>query len=135
MAVGKLTAPKHGLAYELAKYAGALRGVPPDMLLSKDRSRHIAHVRFAIMWALREYNPRVFSYPNIAVRLGFEDHTSIMHGYYRACARRDNDFHFRQLTDRLLAFAKSRAPYLDTETRPAGGWADRVIEDDQANAA
>jgi chromosomal replication initiation ATPase DnaA len=127
--------PKQGLAYELVKYSATLRDVKPEDILARSRGAELFHLRFSIIWALRQYNPRVFSYPNIARRLGYLDHTSVMYGFNCACALRDSDHHFRNLSDRLLAFAQSRVGYLSRESRPRGGWGDGVVVDDLGEAA
>lgn len=113
------TAEPHrfGMTYELVKYAAALRDLTPDEVLAHTRSQSICQLRFAIIWALRQLNPKIYSYHQIKMALGYDDHTSIYNGYMRAVARRDTDHQFRYLTNRLLNFARSRSPYLATDRR------------------
>lgn len=100
--------PIFTLLPELVKYAAYLRGFEPELLTDRIKHREISWTRFGVIWAIRQVMKDIYSYPLLARRLGFKDHTSVLHGYRRAETLRDSDFRFKLFTDRLLAFAKSR---------------------------
>lgn len=79
----------------------AMSGVAVHRLVGPERTDRVAHVRFAIAWAVRR-RYRV-SYPTIAALLGRDDHTTAGHAVRRAEAMRTSDAAFRALTDALLA--------------------------------
>jgi hypothetical protein len=64
------------------------------------RSRKIAHARFGLMWVMK--HRLGWSYPKIAKRLGYEDHTSIIYGVRRAEEWRKFDLTFFAYTNDLM---------------------------------
>ena len=77
-------------AFDVVLYA---TGIARSELLSERRYTDLAHARFAVMLALRRYNPKVYSYPVLARVLGRKDHSTTHHGCKRAqelCAADEN---------------------------------------------
>lgn len=123
MAASRHRYPALIVSKKLVMAASQITNIPVEELLSRDRRQELAWTRFAIIWALRELKPYVYTYPRLAQILGFKDHTSIIHGYRQACAARDEDGLFKYLSDKLLALAKLSDPEraLDMEQRSKFG--------------
>lgn len=66
---------------------------------SRSRLRHVSQVRFVVAWLARQLTPA--SYPAIAAAIGYEDHTSAIHGYHRALELRRTYKHHRQMMDQF----------------------------------
>lgn len=81
-------------------------------LLRRNRERQYSHVRFGIIWVLRQLGG---SYNRIRDQLGFEDHKSVMYGHRQAALMRDTDPEYRQWTDDLLRYASTISPMVVAE--------------------
>lgn len=109
------TRPAFSVATQLIEEAGRQFGIDPVTLFRRGRFRDQAHPRFAVIWALRQFAPpdkrrHAYSYPRLARLLGFDDHKSVMHGYHRAVAMRDQDPNFRRITNELVTYAMTLGP-------------------------
>lgn len=83
----------------------------PEMF-SDTRVRRIARVRFAAIWALREWG---MSWKRIAKAVGYQDHTSAIHGYREAQRLRVSEPGFRELGDALLVHANETGTIREAE--------------------
>lgn len=69
-----------------------------------DRSRQDAHRRFLVMWLARRLGA---SWYHIARYMGYDNHTSALHGVRFTGARRRKDPEFRAFSDALLGELKN----------------------------
>lgn len=69
-------------------------------------SRPRARARQMAVWVLRTTCPRL-GYPRIAENIGYQDHSTALHGYRLIDVLRNQDGDVRHDTDALLARVKS----------------------------
>lgn len=113
-----ITRPAFGVATKLLTYASELYETDPWELVRVSGQRRKFHARWAVIWTLRQLNPPSsktgapvpYSYKRLARLLGFDDHTSVRHGEIEAAKLRAVDPKFRELTDKMLAFAQTCGP-------------------------
>lgn len=111
-----LTRPAFSVATKLISYAADLYEMDPWELVRSGRQRRKFYPRWAVIWTLRQLgapgsqqnNP--YSYPRLARLLGYGDHTSAIHGYNEIERMRRADPKLRELTDKMLAFARTMEP-------------------------
>ncbi len=112
------TRPVFSVASQLIEHAAKLYGVEPWKVVRKGRSRQLFMPRFAVIWALRQLRDPAdgsatpYSYSRLARLLGFDDHTSVLHGYRRAEGLRTTDRAFRDLTNELVVHAMASGPQI-----------------------
>src|SRR5687767_5679094 len=109
--------PTFSIVNDMLDAAADMFGIEPWDITKRGRSRQQFIPRFAVIWVLRQLSPEQgrgtnnpFSYPRLAKMLGYEDHTSVLHGYREAEKYRDKWPKFRRITDELLRFARSTEP-------------------------
>ena len=108
--------PTFSVAAELIEYAAHLYGIEPWDMARLGRQRRRFQPRFAVIWAMRQMAPgysthgNPYSYHRIAKMLGYEDHTSVIYGEREAAKMREADPKFRELTDKLMEFIRTRHP-------------------------
>lgn len=117
--------PAFNVANQLLAYAAELHQLEPWDLVKRGKLRQRFLPRFAVIWTLRQMCPpghrnnNPYSYPRLAKLLGYEDHTSIMYAEKEAAKQREIDPGFKELTDRLLAYAQSVEPRVQQITEAA----------------
>lgn len=66
---------------KIIEAVGGYLGISTKKLISRERRADIAFARHLAMWFCKKFTPR--SYPEIGMRFGGMDHTSVLHAYRR----------------------------------------------------
>jgi chromosomal replication initiator protein len=76
-----VTEPPRNYRREILREVAANRGVQPQEILSRDKTRRVVKVRDEVIWRWR--SELGYSYPKIARHIGMRDHTSALHAVRR----------------------------------------------------
>lgn len=77
----------------------------PLELVGRSRVTVVIKPRFALCWLIKQVSPNLAA-PRIAMLVGYEDHTSVLHALRRADELRGKDEGFAWSTDQLLIIAR-----------------------------
>lgn len=97
--------PIVNLSVAVVAEAARLSRLEPVDLMVRSRKRERAYPRFAACWALNRHDRSKYSTPRLARLVGFKDHTSVVYALRKAEKLRAENPEFRELSDKLLAFA------------------------------
>jgi len=93
------------LANEILEEAADACHVSQEQLQSGRRHRPVVRARQAAVYAMRHWTDRPQSFARLGVLYG-QDHSTLVHQYNEAQAKRERDPHFRDLTDCLVEHAR-----------------------------
>lgn len=90
-------------------------GITPEQLVDSNRKRLFVRARWAVMAALRKFNPGLWSTPKIGELLGNMDHSTVVYALKQAADLEKRDPAFAELIAELVEIARRSLPKVAPE--------------------